>query len=276
MHEVIDDIENPENYWISNLENGRYKCHFCERTYAYVASLKTHEIKAHSYNDCQSNSKENITSKDELQDYMLMVFKLTILHKNLDTAVDMGDGERCVRSAKYELPIYNKTHKIKYAIGSIQLSSLTEEVLSNSQRERLIANRFVNIQGGVNNNIALDEYVEMLNRDSKLSCSGYKTKDSIIEHSREYPILSQAVKYVDEISEFRKSKGFHHLPSYKDDVHKVAKDLFKLEVFQNQTRKVKCKNVCRNPYSNTISGLATLIHRHRSLTPYRRLKDPHI
>ena len=39
--------ENPEHYWISNFENGR---HFCERTYD-VASLKTHEVKAHNYDD---------------------------------------------------------------------------------------------------------------------------------------------------------------------------------------------------------------------------------
>lgn len=48
---------------------------------------------------------------DELQDYISLLFKLTLLHNNLDTAVDMGDGERSVRSTKYELPIYNRTRK---------------------------------------------------------------------------------------------------------------------------------------------------------------------
>lgn len=37
-----------------------------------------------------------------MHDYFVMLFKLVILHKNLDTAVDMGDGERAVKSAKYE------------------------------------------------------------------------------------------------------------------------------------------------------------------------------
>ena len=40
-----------------------------------------------------------------------MLFKLTLLHRNLDEAVDMGDGGRCVKSAKYELPVYHKTGK---------------------------------------------------------------------------------------------------------------------------------------------------------------------
>ena len=52
-----------------------------------------------------------------LKDYISMLFKLTLLHRNLDEAVDMGDGERCVRSAKYEFPVYHKTGKTKYTIG---------------------------------------------------------------------------------------------------------------------------------------------------------------
>lgn len=47
-----------------------------------------------------------------------------ILYKNLDMAVDMVDGERSVRSAKYELPLYNKTNKVKYLIGSVHLTAL--------------------------------------------------------------------------------------------------------------------------------------------------------
>lgn len=86
-----------------------------------------------------------------------MLFKLTLLHKNLDSAVDMADGNRSVCSAKYELPVYNLTNKTKYAIGSIHLIALTEGILSNEQRVRLTANRFINLQGGVNNNMALDE-----------------------------------------------------------------------------------------------------------------------
>uniref|UniRef100_K1RXJ2 Uncharacterized protein n=1 Tax=Magallana gigas TaxID=29159 RepID=K1RXJ2_MAGGI len=45
-----------------------------------------------------------------------MLFKLILIHRNLDEAVDMGDGERSTRSAKYELPIYweNEIHNWIY------------------------------------------------------------------------------------------------------------------------------------------------------------------
>lgn len=115
-----------------------------------------------------------------------MLFKLTMLHRNFDSGVDMGDGGRCIRSAKYELPIYHKTNKIKYTICSIHTTALSSGLLNPDQEERFIANRFVNIQGGKNNNIALDEYIEMLNRDTKASCTGHKTKDSILKHAKEY------------------------------------------------------------------------------------------
>lgn len=105
-----------------------------------------------------------------------MLFKLILIHRNLDEAVDMGDGERSTRSEKYELPIYYKTGKTKYTIGSIHFTALVSGLLSPQQTERLIANRFVNVQGGANNNIALDEYLEMLNRDSKIACRATKQR----------------------------------------------------------------------------------------------------
>lgn len=88
------------------------------------------------------------------------MFKLTALLKNLDTAIDMGDGARSVRSAKYEMPIhvFNKTNKLKYVIGCVQLVDMSENphTLTSQQRERFNANRTIILQGGKNNNIALD------------------------------------------------------------------------------------------------------------------------
>ena len=100
----------------------------------------------------------------------------------MDTSVDMRAGERSVQSAKYELPVYNMTNRTKYAIGSVHLITKIESshILNNRQKESLINNRFVNLQGGKNNNMALDEYVELLNRESKVMCSGF--------HSNKYPM----------------------------------------------------------------------------------------
>lgn len=105
-----------------------------------------------------------------------MLFKLILIHRNLDEAVDMGDGERCTRSAKYELPIYHKTGKTKYTIGSIHLTALVSGLLSPQQTERLIANRFVNVQGDANNNIALDEYLRCSIETAKLHVGATKQR----------------------------------------------------------------------------------------------------
>lgn len=123
--------------------------------------------------ESKTNKKKSVDA-DQLQEYTSMQFKLVMLLKNLDSVVDMGDGKRSVRSAKYELPIYNRTNKTKYSIGSIHLTALTSGLFSASQQESLIANRFINLQGG-RNNIALDEFVEILNRDSKVVCSRQQT-----------------------------------------------------------------------------------------------------
>lgn len=146
---------------------------------------------------------------DELFNYIVLVFKLTALLKNLDTAIDMGDGARSVRSAKYEMPIFNKTNKLKYVIGCVHLVDMSENphTLTSQQRERFIANRTINLQGGKNNNIALDEYIEMINRDSKNIVSGHQTKENIIERSKQFPHLISYVKYFDVISKIKAKKG---------------------------------------------------------------------
>lgn len=126
-----------------------------------------------------------------------MLFKLILIHRNFNEAVDMGDGERCTRSAKYELPIYHKTGKTKYTIGSIHLTALVSGLLSPQQTERLIANRFVNVQGGANNNIALDEYLRC---SIETACRSHQTKESILKHSKEYPLLVEMTKHVEKIS----------------------------------------------------------------------------
>ncbi|XP_069113384.1 LOW QUALITY PROTEIN: uncharacterized protein [Argopecten irradians] len=280
LREIVGNPDHPENYWIANQkEDGRVKCHFCDKTYAYVGSLKAHELKEHGVSSEKHKAKPKRKDKDELHEYILMLFKLVILHKNLDTGVDMGDGERVVRSAKYELPIYNRTNKVKYSIGSIHLTSLTTETLPEHQRKRLTVNRFVNVQGGKNNNISLDEYLEMLNRDSKIACSGHQTKNSILQHSKEYPHLINFSHYFEDITQIKKRKGFHHLPPYKTDVQKILKDFAEQDVLtEKPNRHLQCKDLVaeRNPFNSAFRGLSTMIHRHQPVVPYHRLRDPHI
>lgn len=279
LREIVSDMQHPENYWLSNLNDGRIKCHFCDKTYVCVGSLKGHETKVHNVTIEKPKATKKDKNQDQLHDYTIMLFKLTMLHKNLDSAVDMGDGDRVVRSAKYELPIYNITNKTKYLIGSIHLTSLASGLLTSEQTDRFIANRFVNLQGGVNNNISLDEYLEMLNRDSKIACSGHQTKESILKHSKGYPHIVNVAKHFDEISEERKRKGFHHIPSYETDVMKVAKDMLEMNVLTPTPKRslnsvsLHCK---KQPFDHAFKGLCTMIHRHIPKVPYHRLRDPHL
>ncbi|CAG2189420.1 unnamed protein product [Mytilus edulis] len=50
LREILTDDTHPENYYLSNIHegDGRVKCHYCEKTYAYVGSLKAHEESVHN------------------------------------------------------------------------------------------------------------------------------------------------------------------------------------------------------------------------------------
>lgn len=241
LRDCVTDKNHPDNIWVSNFIDGRVKCHHCEKTYAYVGSLKVHEENLHGVTVSKKQRKGKGKCKDELYGYMLLLFKLSLLHNNLDDAVDMADGARSIKSAKYELHIYNFTNKTKYAIGSIHLIAMTEGLLNKELKERLTANRFINLQGGKNNNMALDEYVELLNRDCKIACSGFQTKESIIAHSKEFPHIINSTKHFDAICEVTGRKGFHTVPSYFKDVQKVFKELVEINAFSVvEGRKLKC------------------------------------
>ena len=141
----------------------------------------------------------------------------------------MGDGLRSVRSAKYETPIYNKTNKTKYLIGSVHCTARACGSLPREQTERLVWNRSINISGGKNHNMSVDEFVELVNRDTEATCSGFQTKDSILTHSREFLHLINATKHFDTIWEVRKRKGFHKEPSYLEDVKKVSVEFLQVK-----------------------------------------------
>lgn len=279
LRNVFEDEHHVENYWINTAVENRFQCHHCDESYAFIESLKTHESRMHGYVDSSPKGDKNDENKDELFDYVVHLFKLGALHKNLDTAVDMGDGHRSVRSAKYELPIYNKTNKTKYLIGSIHLTALVSGTLQADKQEQLIANRFVNLSGGANNNMALDEYVELLNRDTKQACSGHQTKTSILTHSKEYPHLIDAIKHIDMINEIKNRKGIHEYPSYKKDVLKTANELFEISAFSEiPGRTLTCRAiVCpKNPFIDAYKILPTKIFRHLPTLPFCRLRNKHI
>lgn len=61
----------------------------------------------------------------KLQDYSLMIYELVMLHRDHESAVDMGDGKRSVRS--------------------IHLTALTSDWLPATQEERIKANRLINL-----------------------------------------------------------------------------------------------------------------------------------
>ena len=268
LRDVLIYPEHDENYWVNTAIDGRFKCHLCDKSYKFLGSLKTHEKLVHDITVIEHVSKKTKTKKsqdqDELKDYLICLFRRVALHKNLDSAVDMADGHRSVRSAKYETPLYNKTNKVKYLIGSVHLTGMCMS-LPFCLGKSLIANRCINISGGKNNNLALDEYVEILNRDTKDTCSGHQTKESIINHSKEYPHLIDAVKHVDHICSVASRKGFHKVPSYKADVAKVVRDLQSIDAFtEHFGRTLNCRDIVqhRNPYHDSHKQLATMIFRH--------------
>lgn len=61
----------------------------------------------------------------------------------------------------------------------------------------------------------LDEYVELLNRDSKIVCLGYKIKDSIFRYLKEFLYFVNFVKYYDIFCGVIIKKGIYNFFFYE-------------------------------------------------------------
>ena len=66
LRDCVTDKNHPDNYWVANYMHGRVKCHYCEKTYAYVGSLKAHEEIMHGFTVLMGQKKEKEENKDEL------------------------------------------------------------------------------------------------------------------------------------------------------------------------------------------------------------------
>lgn len=49
LRKILEDPNHDENYWVSCRQNNRFHCHFCDKNYACVGSLKAHEEKVHNF-----------------------------------------------------------------------------------------------------------------------------------------------------------------------------------------------------------------------------------
>lgn len=44
LREIISNPDHPDNHWISNMQDdGRFKCHHCNKTYKYSNTLEYHK-----------------------------------------------------------------------------------------------------------------------------------------------------------------------------------------------------------------------------------------
>ena len=86
---------------------------------------------------------------------------------------------------------------------------------------------------------------------------------SIIAHSREFPHLIESKKHVDQMCDVQ-------------DVKKVASELIKIDTFnETSVRTLVCREIVssRNPFESCYTNFPTLIHRHKPILPFRRLRN---
>lgn len=66
LRNVLDDPNHQKIYWVTN-DDGRFPCHFCEKSYANIGSVRTHENVHHGKTlPAFKSVKKTIKNEDQL------------------------------------------------------------------------------------------------------------------------------------------------------------------------------------------------------------------
>jgi hypothetical protein len=82
----------------ANMEDDRVKCHFCEKSYIYTGSLKSHESNVNHVKIEKEKTRSKPIQTDQLYDYILMLFKLVMLHRKHTISLTFSQKWHLTRS----------------------------------------------------------------------------------------------------------------------------------------------------------------------------------
>ena len=146
----------------------------------------------------------------------------------MEDAIKHGDGQRLLRCYKYLLLITFKNRHTKYSYCLLLFFVKYYAILSKKNAHSLLANRFINAEGGLGKNIPLDLHMEHLNLVLKRllrRIGGNVTNQSLQRCARSIDALQKVLKGVFEDCGKTEKGGYHGKKSPEESVEIIVNDL---------------------------------------------------
>lgn len=144
------------------LDNGRYKCTHCDRTYVTKGGVVRHLKKVHGVDldldTVRATTTEEATSARAI---VASFSRMAFLYRDTSDSYRMADGDRIFRNAKLEMLYAYSLKHTKYRLWLWRMLSYELAILSPCEAFDYKWNTCTNLQGGIGRNIPNDNAVEL-------------------------------------------------------------------------------------------------------------------
>ena len=174
---------------------------------------------------------------DSVFDYSCCALGFCLLARDFNDAMRRGDGGRILRLCKFYLLYFKAAGKTKYAYHTLRLLVQVHCLLTPRVAHQVVWNRFVNLSGKPDTNLALDYFLELCNKIFKLECKAFHGKISIQSVRR----ISQAAQKLDRIlhvsdkaAAMKSKSGKHKKLHPKEDIEALIEQQHAERIFEEQ------------------------------------------
>lgn len=158
--QALDAQLNHINSMYDNQEK-KFICQPCNKKYKTLTGIKKHLQKEHGMADL--GDLEDPSSKlDHVALYHASFMKCALLLRDTNDAYKMGDGDRVLNNAKFQMLLSRAGNHTKYQLWLFRYMANCLCLLTPRMAYEYKWNCSANLQGGLGNNIPCDNLVEIL------------------------------------------------------------------------------------------------------------------
>lgn len=140
----------------------KYKCEVCNKPYKTKGGIKKHLKNQHQWDLADDNTETCTSTKDHIALYRSSFMKCALLLRDTNDAYRMGDGERILLNAKFQMLLSRVGYHSKYQLWLFRFMAYCYSLLTPKMAYEYMWNCTANLHGNLGHNIPNDNLVELL------------------------------------------------------------------------------------------------------------------
>lgn len=231
-NELDEEINQIKTMFHQNLQ--KYVCQECGKKYKTVNGIKKHMRKEHEW--VFHSDQTNTSQFDHMALYRASFMKCALLLRDTTDGYKMGDGNRILCNAKFQMLLSRIGNHTKYQLWLFRFIAYCISILTPRMAYEYLWNCTANLHGNTNHNIANDNLVELLVQAVKkkvYSQGANSTYDSVRKAALTLQIQEEILTNIQ--SECEKKQGGTRRPAASKlaDVVAMVTEINKAELFEN-------------------------------------------